>query len=120
MGAFATTLLTYSLSLLGVRDVTVEAIHTGNFIFVAGLGLLISGQWSMAKGDTFSYTVLVAFGPWILPDSDLSFADVSAHTAGAFYAGYGAMLIPGLGVVEAYGGVGPAYYNAMGLYVLRK
>lgn len=62
MGGFATTLLTLSLALMGLRGVTVETINVGNLCFVAGLGLIISAQWAIVRGDTFSYTVLTAFG----------------------------------------------------------
>ncbi|KAF2011824.1 hypothetical protein BU24DRAFT_352987, partial [Aaosphaeria arxii CBS 175.79] len=98
MGGFATTLLTFSLSLMDIRGTSIEAIHSGNLILVAGLGLLISAQWEMARGNTFSYTVLSAFG--------------------LFYASYGVMMLPFMGVIEAYGGLTPAYYNAMGFYLL--
>ncbi|CAM1511844.1 Fc.00g093570.m01.CDS01 [Cosmosporella sp. VM-42] len=37
-----------------------------------------------------------------------------------FYGGYGATLAPGLGVVGAYGGLTPEYYNAVGFFVLSK
>ncbi|KAJ5109605.1 hypothetical protein N7532_002250 [Penicillium argentinense] len=46
--------------------------------------LLISAQWEMVKGITFGYTVLLAFG--------------------FHYGGYGVMLMPYRGVVDAYGG----------------
>lgn len=68
MGGFATTLLTLSLSLMDLRGTSIEAIHTGNLVLVAGLGLLISAQWEMARGNTFSYTVLSAFGSSGHPD----------------------------------------------------
>lgn len=62
MGGFATTLLSVSLAMMNFRGVTTQTIFIGNLCFVACIGLLISAQWSMVKGDTFSYTVLTAFG----------------------------------------------------------
>lgn len=38
--------------------------------------------------------------------------------AALFYGGYGAVMIPSLGVVDAYGGMTPEYYNAFGLFIL--
>lgn len=62
MGGFATTLLTVSLAMMNFRGVSNQTIFVGDLCFVACIGLLISAQWSMVKGDTFSYTVLSAFG----------------------------------------------------------
>ncbi|KAK1767911.1 GPR1/FUN34/yaaH family-domain-containing protein [Phialemonium atrogriseum] len=98
MGGFATTLLTLSLAMMGFRGVSVQTIFVGDLCFVACIGLLISAQWEMVKGNTFGYTVLSAFG--------------------LFYGGYGATLIPGFGIIEAYGGLTPEYYNALGFFVL--
>jgi succinate-acetate transporter protein len=62
MGGFATTLLSVSLAMMNFRGVALQTMYIGNLCFVACIGLLISAQWSMVKGDTFSYTVLSAFG----------------------------------------------------------
>ena len=61
-GAFATTLMTLSLSMMGFRGVSNQTVLIGNLCFLAGIGLLISAQWEMVKGNTFAYTVLAAFG----------------------------------------------------------
>ncbi|KAI1394415.1 GPR1/FUN34/yaaH family-domain-containing protein [Hypoxylon trugodes] len=98
MGGFATTLLTVSLAMMGFRGVSTQTVFVGNLCFVACVALLISAQWEMVRGNTFSYTVLSAFG--------------------LFYGGYGAIMIPALGIVDAYGGYTPEYYNAMGFFVL--
>ncbi|EFY91665.1 hypothetical protein MAC_02255 [Metarhizium acridum CQMa 102] len=109
MGGFATTLLSVSLAMMNFRGVSVQTMFVGDLCFVACIGLLISGQWSMVKGDTFSYTVLTAFGT-----QDAS-PDVKAWL---FYGGYGALMIPSFGVVDAYGGLTPEYYNAFGFFIL--
>lgn len=63
MGAVATTLLTISFGMLNFRDVTLQApVFVADLCFAAGAGLIISAQWEMLKGNTFSYTVLMAFG----------------------------------------------------------
>ncbi|KAI8687038.1 hypothetical protein NCS56_00276000 [Fusarium sp. Ph1] len=99
MGGFATTLLTLSLSMMGFRGVSLQTVFVGNLCFVACVGLLIAAQWAMIKGDTFTFTVLTAFG--------------------LFYGGYGATLIPSWGIIDAYGGASnPEYNNALGFFVL--
>lgn len=35
-----------------------------------------------------------------------------------FYGGYGVIMIPSLGIVDAYGGYTPEYHNALGFFVL--
>ncbi len=62
MGAFATTLITISLSLLNFRGVSNQTVFIGNLCFVAGIGMVISAQWEMIKGNTFNYTVFLSFG----------------------------------------------------------
>ncbi|KAL4993146.1 GPR1/FUN34/yaaH family-domain-containing protein [Aspergillus recurvatus] len=97
-GAFATTLMTLSLSMMGLRAVSNQTVFITNLCFLAGLGLLISAQWEMVKGNTFNYTVLTAFG--------------------FYYGGYGVLLMPPLAVIDSYGGKTTEYYNAFGLYLL--
>ncbi|KAH8765063.1 GPR1/FUN34/yaaH family-domain-containing protein [Diaporthe sp. PMI_573] len=94
---FATTLMTLSLSMMGARGVENEGMFIADLLLLAGLGLIITAQWEMVRGNTFSYTVLSAFG--------------------LYYAGYGIMLLPPLGVIESYGGRTSEYYNAFGLYL---
>ncbi|CEJ60854.1 hypothetical protein PMG11_09410 [Penicillium brasilianum] len=97
-GGFATTLMTLSLSMMGFRGVSNQTLFISNLCFLAGVGLLISAQWEMLKGNTFSYTVLTAFG--------------------LYYGGYGVMLMPSLGVIGAYGGETAEYHNAFAFYQL--
>ncbi|KAG7128017.1 Acetate transporter protein patA like [Verticillium longisporum] len=59
---FATTLMALSLSMLGCRDVSNSTVFIGNLCFIAGIGLLVSAQWEMVRGNTFGYTVLSSFG----------------------------------------------------------
>lgn len=66
MGGFATTLLSVSLAMMGFRGVSVQTVFIGDLCFVACIGLLISAQWEIVKGNTFAYTVLTAYGMPIL------------------------------------------------------
>ncbi|KAL3476558.1 GPR1/FUN34/yaaH family-domain-containing protein [Aspergillus californicus] len=97
-GAFATTLMTLSLSNLGFRGVSNQTLFIADLCLLAGFGLLISAQWEMVRGNTFGYTVLAAFG--------------------LYYAGYGVLLMPSMGITNAYGGQSTEYYNAFGFYLL--
>lgn len=54
------------------RGVTTTNVYIGNFFFVAGLGMLISAQWELVKGNSFAYTVLSAFGELVSFPSKLS------------------------------------------------
>lgn len=97
MGGFATTLASVSMAMMNFRGVTTQTMFIGNLCFVACIGLVISGQWAMAKGDTFTYTVLTAYG--------------------LFYGGYGAMLFPNWNIASSYG-TSSEYYNAFGFFLL--
>ncbi|KAM5355041.1 hypothetical protein ACJ41O_001687 [Fusarium nematophilum] len=98
MGGFATTLLTLSLAMMGFRGVETQTVFIANLCFAAGLGMLISAQWEMVRGNTFGYSSLSAFA--------------------FFYGGYGVILCPSLGVLESYGGPTAEYHNAIGFFVL--
>lgn len=126
MGGFATSLLSVSLAMMGFRGVTTQTVFVGDLCFVACVALLTSAQWEMVKGNTFSYTVLSAFGElrflyiyiYFFPPLRCGFANTPLLAL--FYGGYGATLIPGLGIVEAYGGLTSEYYNAVGFFILSK
>ncbi|CEI60172.1 hypothetical protein FVEN_g6356 [Fusarium venenatum] len=83
--------------MLRVRNVKHEGMFIANLLLLAGLGLVISAQWEIVRSDAFSYTVLSAFG--------------------FYYAGYGILLLPPLGIIESYGGRTPDYSNAFRLYL---
>jgi len=99
IGAFATTLTTLSLALMGFRGVSVTNAFIGDFFGVAGIGMVVTAQWEIILGNTYAYTVLSAFG--------------------LFYAGFGFIITPSFGVADAYGGADSAQYNnAVGFFVL--
>ncbi|KAL7917886.1 GPR1/FUN34/yaaH family domain-containing protein [Trichoderma austrokoningii] len=97
-GGFATTLMTLSLSGMGFRSISNQSVFVANLCFLAGVGLLVSAQWEMVRGNTFDYTVLGAFA--------------------LYYGGYGVLLLPSSGVLESYGGQTADYHNAFGIYLL--
>ncbi|OJD34965.1 acetate transporter [Diplodia corticola] len=98
IGAFATTLTTLSCSLMEWRGVTTTNVFIGNFFFIAGIGMVISAQWEIVRGNSYGYTVLSAFG--------------------LFYAGFGAIITPSFGVTESYGTDTVEYNNALGFFML--
>jgi len=101
IGAFATTLTTLSFALMGWRGVSTTNAFVGDFFGVAGIGMVITAQWEIVRGNTYAYTVLSAFG--------------------LFYAGFGFIITPSFGVAAAYGGADSAQYNnAVGFFVLSK
>ena len=55
--------------MMGAGGVANQSVFIANLCFLAGIGLLISAQWEMVKGNTFAYTVLAAFckSPVVLP-----------------------------------------------------
>lgn len=48
--------------MMGARGVENEGMFIGNLLLLAGLGLILSAQWEMVRGNTFAYTALSAFG----------------------------------------------------------
>jgi succinate-acetate transporter protein len=101
--------------MMGVRGIENEGMFIANLLLLAGLGLVISAQWEMVKGNTFAYTVLSAFGKINRPIRTMRSND--NRIVGFYYAGYGILLIPSLGILDSYGGRTPEYYNAFGLYL---
>ena len=102
IGAFATTLTTLSLALMGFRGVSVTNAFIGDFFGVAGIGMVVAAQWEIILGNTYAFTVLSAFG--------------------LFYAGFGFIITPSFGVAASYegGAMSPEYNNAVGFFVLSK
>lgn len=101
--------------MMGVRGIENEGMFVANLLLLAGLGLVISAQWEMVKGNTFAYTVLSAFGKINRPIRTMRIN--GDQIIGFYYAGYGVLLLPSLGILDSYGGRTPEYYNAFGLYL---
>ncbi len=62
MGGFATTLLTVSLAMMDFRGLSNQTVFIGNLCLVAGAGMVISAQWEILKGNSFSYSVMMCYG----------------------------------------------------------
>lgn len=112
-GAFSTTRMTLSLSMMGIRNVENQTVFIANLCFLAGIGLLISAQWEMLRGNTFAYTTLIAFGKPTIYCVLL----LLLMTKAFYYGGYGFLLIPSVGIVDGYGGKTAEYFNAFGFYL---
>jgi len=97
IAAFSTTLTTLSLALMEWRGVTITNVFIANFVFYAGITMIITAQWELVLGHTFPYVVFSSFG--------------------AFYLGFGAISIPSLGVIAAYGDDVEMLNNAFGFYL---
>lgn len=52
--------------MMGIHGVSNQAVFIANLCCLAEIGLLITAQWEMVRGNTFSYTVLAAFGRFLL------------------------------------------------------
>ncbi|KAL6709746.1 hypothetical protein ACN47E_001175 [Coniothyrium glycines] len=98
IGVFSTTLTTLSLSLMEWRGVTTNNVFVANFFFTAAVGMVVTAQWELSVGNGFGYTVFSAFG--------------------LFYAGYGAILTPAFGIIEAYGDDVTQLNNALGFFMI--
>jgi succinate-acetate transporter protein len=48
--------------MMGFRGVETQTIFIGNLCFAAGLCMFVSAQWEMARGNTFGYSALSAYG----------------------------------------------------------
>ncbi|KAL1877680.1 hypothetical protein Plec18167_004646 [Paecilomyces lecythidis] len=100
IGAFATTLTTLSLALMEWRGVDTKNVFIANFFFLAAVGMVITAQWELVRGNGYGYVVLSAFG--------------------LFYGGYGAIITPAFGVEASFGGDTAQYYNASGFFMISK
>ncbi|KAK1851957.1 gpr1 family protein [Colletotrichum chrysophilum] len=112
-GAFSTTLMTLSLSMMGIRNVENQTVFIANLCFLAGIGLLISAQWEMLRGNMFAYTTLIAFGEF----TTCRVLMLLLRTKAFYYGGFGFLLIPFVGIVDGYGGKTAEYLNAFGFYL---
>lgn len=117
--------------MMNFRGVSNQTIFVGDLCFAACIGLLISAQWEMVRGNTFSYTVLSAYGEFYLAPEGVNIHPPAMsrhrlhfltirHKIAMFYGGYGATLIPAFGIIDAYGGFTSEYYNALGFFILCK
>lgn len=71
----------------------------GFALWYGGIVQILAGMWSMKVGNTFEATAFSSFG--------------------AYWAAYGYMFFPGMGMKESYTGLDPeVYQNATGIFTL--
>ncbi|KAF9195370.1 hypothetical protein BGZ51_000085 [Haplosporangium sp. Z 767] len=75
------------------------SLHVGFALWYGGIVQILAGMWSMKVGNTFEATAFSSFG--------------------AYWAAYGCMFFPNMGIKESYDNMPPeAYQNATGIFML--
>jgi len=95
--SFAATTLLLSLFNVNTRGIQTPNVVVGMAIFSGGLLQFIAGMWEFARGNVFGATAFSAYG--------------------TFWMSYAAILIPGTGILAAYGDNKQELSNALGLYL---
>jgi succinate-acetate transporter protein len=80
--SFASTTLILSFYNTGVRQIGTPNVVVGMALGVGGLAQLLAGMWEFAAGNTFGATAFSSYG--------------------AFWLSFGAIYIPGAGILDAY------------------
>lgn len=91
--------------------------YVANFFFISAFGLVVTAQWELSVGNGFAYTVFSAFGMLLRSLQNHQLMCLTA-CLGLFYAGYGALLTPAFGIVQAYGDDTAQYNNAVGFFMI--
>ncbi|OMP87993.1 Protein alcS [Diplodia seriata] len=81
------------------RGLSTANAFVGNFFFIAGIGMVLSAQWELVRGNSYNYTVFSAYG--------------------MFYGGFGAILTPLFGVSSSFADDEVGYNNALGFFCIR-
>jgi len=95
--SFASTTFILSLYNLQTRGITEPNLVVGMAIFCGGLGQLLAGMWEFPKGNTFGATAFSSYG--------------------AFWLSYATILLPGSGIIAAYGENVDQLTSAIGIYL---
>ncbi|KAF8724764.1 hypothetical protein AX14_008594 [Amanita brunnescens Koide BX004] len=96
--AFASTTFILSWYNTGVRGITHPNVVVGMAVAGGGLAQLLAGMWEFPRGNCFAGSAFTSFG--------------------AFWISYALILIPGTGVIEAYGTDADEFGNAIGIYLI--
>ncbi|KAF5346424.1 hypothetical protein D9758_012774 [Tetrapyrgos nigripes] len=98
--SFASTTLILSLYNVGARGVQTPNVIVGMALFCGGLAQFLAGMWEFPNGNTFGATVFTSFG--------------------AFWLSFATILIPGSGILIAYGPqvVSKERESALGIYFM--
>jgi hypothetical protein len=95
--SFATTTFVISLYNLNTRGIHHNNVVLGMAIFTGGLGQFVAGLWEFPRGNMFGATAFTSYG--------------------TFWMSYAMILIPGTGVLAAYGDEAELR-SALGIYLL--
>ncbi|KUJ14543.1 uncharacterized protein LY89DRAFT_736574 [Mollisia scopiformis] len=113
IGAFATTLTTLSLALMGWRNITVDNVFIGNFFSLLVL------EWSSLRSGNWYLEIPLPHCTERIWYADFLFDRPSSHSSsGFFYGGFGAIITAFFGVKEAYGDDTVGYNNSLGFFVM--
>ncbi|RDB30102.1 Ammonia transport outward protein 2 [Hypsizygus marmoreus] len=96
--SFASTTFILSMFNLQTRDITHPNVVIGMAIFCGGLAQLLAGMWEFPRGNVFGGTAFTSYG--------------------AFWMSYATILIPGSGVLTAYGTNKAELQSALGIFLI--
>ncbi|KAF8634760.1 hypothetical protein AX15_000723 [Amanita polypyramis BW_CC] len=96
--SFASTTFILSWYNVQIRDITVPNVVVGMALAAGGLAQLLAGMWEFPRGNAFAGTAFSSYG--------------------AFWISYAIILIPGFGVVDAYGNNLQEFRDAIGVYLI--
>ncbi|KAL0959169.1 hypothetical protein HGRIS_014453 [Hohenbuehelia grisea] len=95
--SFASTTLILSLFNAQARGINHPNAVIGMAIFCGGLAQLLAGQWEFPRGNAFAATAFTSYG--------------------AFWMSYATILIPGSGIIAAYGDNKAEFDSAIAIYL---
>lgn len=96
--SFASTTFILSLYNVNARGIAVPNVVVGMACFCGGLAQLLAGMWEFPRGNVFGATAFTSYG--------------------AFWMSYATILIPGSGIVAAYGDNTDELNQALGIYLM--
>jgi len=95
--SFASTTLILSLVNLQARGINTPNVVVGMAIFCGGLAQLLAGMWEFPRGNALGATAFTSYG--------------------AFWMSYATILIPGSGIIDAYGTNVDQLTGSLGIYL---
>jgi len=96
--SFASTTFILSLYNLQTRSITHPNVVVGMAVFCGGLAQLLAGMWEFPRGNVFGGTAFTSYG--------------------AFWMSYATILIPGSGILSAFGTDATELPSALGIYLI--
>jgi len=96
--SFASTTFILSWYNTGVRHIAQPNVVLGMAVAAGGLGQILAGMWEFPRGNAFAGAAFTSYG--------------------AFWISYALILLPGTGVVAAYGTNVDELNSALGIYLI--